>query len=105
MAQFANWLKVEPQRELGYAVTTGVAIGRLRLSERRIREVVLRVLEVRVIEQIKEVGIEAELRGFRDLECFADPEIEVGEHRSGYGIAAEARVTPESAVHGCRASC
>ena len=63
-------------------MTASIAISRLRLPERRIEEVSLRVLEVRVIEDVEEVGIDSQPGAFSDLEGFAVSEVKVDETRA-----------------------
>src|SRR5215470_6959909 len=97
-------LEVKPNRKLGDTVTTPIAVRFGRLSETAALEVVpastacTRVLEVRVIEDVKEVGVEPERHPLVDLEALADSKINVGEHRPGQRAAAGVGVTPQPAM-------
>src|SRR5690242_1234319 len=81
-------------------MTAGIAEGQLRLPECRIREVTLRILEVRMVEEIKEVRVEAQLRAFRDLERLADAEVPIGKHRARNRVAAQVGVRPATRRNG-----
>ena len=62
VAQLSIRLEIEPNRQLGNAVTTLVSSSRKHLSEGRavIHEIRIRIEEIGMVQKIKEVGIEPE---------------------------------------------
>ena len=56
-----------------------------------------------MIEDVKEVGIESQLRTFCDLEGLADTEVVVDEMRAWNGTAPHACIAPPATVHVSRA--
>src|SRR5437868_4724017 len=84
-------------------MTAGIAVGRLCLPEGRIKEVALRVLEVRMVEYVKEVGIESQLRTLRNPERLAHPEVEINKLWTGDRAATQVRVAPPASMNVSRA--
>src|SRR5208282_5815687 len=97
--QLSLGLEVKPQRQLGYAVTACAAVSASRLPEGTgTAEISLRHLEVRMVEQVEEVGIEPEARPLVDFEGFANAKIHVGKVRSRNCAPTEVGVAPVSTV-------
>ena len=83
----------------GGAVAAHATKCGLRISEIRINHVSVRVLEVCMVEEIKEICFEGDLGTFRDFEPLTHTKIHIGKVRSMKSTAPQRAIAPGTKVN------
>src|SRR2546429_4261698 len=100
-----SWLEIKTQSKLGHAVATVIAPGRTRRAEIATSLIGAaacarcRVQEVRMIEQVEEVGLECHPCPLIHLECLGYVEIDVLPVEAVYAVPVDWSITPQTVIH------
>jgi hypothetical protein len=109
LSAFQLRLEIKPQSELDDAVSTRISSGRSKLPEVSILNIRrgscrLRRQEVRVVEQVEEVGLEGQPCRLPHLEPLADVEVNIGVVRTVDCVTPNWSIAPVAAVNRQRAN-